>query len=49
MNDLAVLLMSTGKRDEARQLLEKALQIHPGDKQAAGNLEKLRRESGANH
>jgi Flp pilus assembly protein TadD len=47
MNDLAVLLMNAGKRDEARKLLEQVLRLHPDDKTAKGNLDQLRRDSGA--
>ena len=41
MSDLAVLLSSSGKKDEARQLLQKVLEIKPGDPVATANLEKL--------
>ena len=41
MSDLAVLLSSNGKKDEARQLLQKVLEIKPGDPVATANLEKL--------
>ena len=41
LSDLAVLLSSNGKKDEARQLLKKVLEIHPGDPVAKANLEKL--------
>jgi cellulose synthase operon protein C len=41
MSDLAVLLSSNGKKDEARQLLQKVLEIKPGDPVAKANLEKL--------
>jgi tetratricopeptide (TPR) repeat protein len=47
MNDLAVLLMNSGKRDEAKKLLEQVLRLHPDDKTAKGNLDQLRRDSGA--
>ncbi|HXT51968.1 MAG TPA: tetratricopeptide repeat protein [Thermoanaerobaculia bacterium] len=47
MNDLAVLLMNAGKRDEAKTLLEQVLRLHPDDKTAKGNLDQLRRDSGA--
>ena len=47
MNDLAVLLMNGGKRDEAKKLLEQVLRINPADKTAKGNLDQLRRDSGA--
>jgi len=49
MNDLAVLLMNAGKRDEAKKLLEQVLRLHPDDKTAKGNLDQLRRDSGAGH
>ncbi len=41
LNDLAVLLMETGKEDEARELLQRALEIRPDDDLAAANLERL--------
>ena len=41
LNDYAVLLMGQGRNDEARQMLEKALQIRPDDELAAANLESL--------
>jgi len=41
MSDLAVLLSSSGKKDEARQLLKKVLEIRPNDAVAKANLEKL--------
>jgi tetratricopeptide (TPR) repeat protein len=41
MSDLAVLLSSNGKKDEARQLLKKVLELRPGDPVAKANLEKL--------
>ena len=41
MNDLAVLLMSTGRKEEARALLRKVLEIKPGDATAAANLKAL--------
>jgi tetratricopeptide (TPR) repeat protein len=41
MSDLAVLLTASGKKDEARQLLQKVLQLKPGDPVAKANLEKL--------
>ncbi len=43
MSDLAVLLMESGKNDEARKLLEQVLAINPQDKNAAANLEQLRK------
>lgn len=45
MSDLAVLLMSAGKKEEARQLLEEVLRINPRDRNAAANLEQLRKGS----
>ncbi len=47
MNDLAVLLMNSGKRDEAKKLLEQVLRLHPDDQTAKGNLDQLRRDTGA--
>ncbi len=44
MDDLAVLLLRTNKKDEARKLLQQVLQINPQDKVAAANLEKLNAE-----
>jgi Flp pilus assembly protein TadD len=44
MDDLAVLLMRTNKKDEARKLLQQVLQINPQDKVAAANLERLNSE-----
>ncbi|MFL6237792.1 MAG: tetratricopeptide repeat protein [Thermoanaerobaculia bacterium] len=41
LSDLAVLLSSNGKKEEARQLLKKVLEIRPGDPVAKANLEKL--------
>lgn len=41
MNDLAVLLMSLGKNQEAQSLLRQVLQINPQDRTAAANLQKL--------
>jgi tetratricopeptide (TPR) repeat protein len=41
MNDLAVLLISTGRQEEARALLRKVLEIRPGDATAAANLKAL--------
>ncbi len=41
MSDLAVLLSSSGKKEEARQLLKKVLEIRPNDAVAKANLEKL--------
>ena len=44
MDDLAVLLLRTNKKDEARKLLQQVLQINPQDKVAAANLEQLNAE-----
>jgi Flp pilus assembly protein TadD len=41
MSDLAVLLTTTGKKDEARQLLQKVLALKPGDPVATANLKSL--------
>ena len=41
LNDYAVLLMGLGRNDEARQMLERALEIRPDDALAAANLESL--------
>jgi tetratricopeptide (TPR) repeat protein len=41
MSDLAVLLTAGGKKDEARQLLQKVLQLRPGDPSATANLKRL--------
>ncbi len=41
MNDLAVLLIVQGNRDEARALLERVLSVNPNDRGAAQNLERL--------
>jgi Flp pilus assembly protein TadD len=46
MDDLAVLLMRTNKKDEARKLLQQVLQINPEDKVAAANLERLNSSEG---
>jgi Flp pilus assembly protein TadD len=45
MDDLAVLLMRSNKKDEARKLLQQVLRINPQDKLAAANLEKLNAEA----
>jgi Flp pilus assembly protein TadD len=45
MDDLAVLLMRSNKKDEARKLLQQVLRINPQDKLAAANLEKLSSEA----
>ena len=42
MNDLAVLLLNLGKKDEARLLLEQVLEVNPQDTMAAANLERLK-------
>jgi Flp pilus assembly protein TadD len=44
MDDLAVLLLRTNKKEEARKLLQQVLQINPQDKVAAANLERLNTE-----
>jgi Flp pilus assembly protein TadD len=41
MNDLAVLLIANGRKDEARELLRKVLEIRPGDPVASANLKSL--------
>lgn len=41
MNDLAVLLITTGRNAEARELLRKVLEIKPGDATATANLKAL--------
>jgi tetratricopeptide (TPR) repeat protein len=41
MSDLAVLLTANGQKDEARQLLQKVLQLKPDDPVAKANLAKL--------
>ena len=46
LNDLAVLLMSTGRAPEAKPLLEQVLKINPQDQMAARNLEELRKMQG---
>jgi Flp pilus assembly protein TadD len=42
LNDLAVLLIVEGEREEARTLLERVLEIRPEDEQAQSSLERLR-------
>ncbi len=42
LNDLAVLLMTEGRPDEAQGLLEKVLALVPGEPLATANLKKLR-------
>jgi tetratricopeptide (TPR) repeat protein len=41
LSDLAVLDLSQGRRDEARELLQKVLGLRPGDPMATQNLKKL--------
>jgi Flp pilus assembly protein TadD len=41
MNDLAVLLINQGRKAEAQTLLQKILQINPGDQNAATNLKAI--------
>ena len=41
LNDLAVLLMRTGRQDEARQMLELVLALRPDDEVAKRNLEAI--------
>jgi tetratricopeptide (TPR) repeat protein len=41
LNDLAVLLMTTGRKGEARELLRRVLEIKPGDATATANLKSL--------
>lgn len=41
MNDLAVLLISDGRKEEARGLLRRVLEIRPGDPLAVANLKSL--------
>lgn len=43
MNDLAVLLIVRGERDEARSLLQRVLSVNPNDRGAAQNLARLDR------
>jgi Flp pilus assembly protein TadD len=43
MNDLAVLLISQKKTDEARKLLEEVLRLNPQDRTAAANLEQIKK------
>jgi predicted Zn-dependent protease len=42
MNELAVVLMTRGKNDEARQLLEQVLSINPQDQVARASLDTLK-------
>jgi Flp pilus assembly protein TadD len=44
MSDLAVLLIETGKKAEARSLLENVLKIYPNDPNATANLAALNAE-----
>jgi Flp pilus assembly protein TadD len=41
MSDLAILLISRGDEVEARQLLERLLELRPGDPVATENLARL--------
>jgi tetratricopeptide (TPR) repeat protein len=41
LNDLAVLDLSQGRKDEARELLQKVLSLRPGDPMATRNLKTL--------
>jgi len=41
LNDLAVLLIIQGKKDEARTMLQKVLELHPDDPRATETLEHL--------
>ncbi|RMH23413.1 MAG: tetratricopeptide repeat protein [Acidobacteria bacterium] len=41
LNDLAVILISQGRRDEARTLLQRVLALRPDDEMAKKNLERL--------
>jgi cellulose synthase operon protein C len=41
LNDLAVLDLSQGRKDEARELLQKVLSLKPGDPMATKNLKSL--------
>ena len=42
MSDLAVLLIQRNRKDEARQLLERVLQLNPQDQNAAANLAQIK-------
>jgi Flp pilus assembly protein TadD len=42
LSDLAVLLASQGRRDEAVSLLEHLVEIQPNNRAARANLQKLR-------
>lgn len=42
MNELAVLLMTRNQRNEAQALLEKVLQLNPGDQVARASLQNLK-------
>ena len=46
VNDLAVVLTTQGKKDEAKKLLEQLLQANPDNTMAFKNLERLRKGSG---
>ncbi len=41
MNELAALLMTEDRNDEARQLLRRVLELRPGDEMATANLKSL--------
>ncbi len=41
LNDLAVILLARGENAEAKQLLEKVLEIRPEDEMAKGNLARI--------
>ena len=41
LNDYAVLLMHRKRNEEARELLERVLELNPNDKLVAGNLRQL--------
>ena len=41
LNDLAVLVLSQGHKDEARELLQKVLSLRPGEPMATRNLKGL--------
>lgn len=45
MSDLAVLLIETGKKSEAKSLLEQVLRLNPGDPMASANLNTLNAEA----
>lgn len=45
-NNMAVVLESMGRSDEARREYEIALKLHPGDEQIASNFNKFKRTQG---